>query len=82
VSSPGPKAQFRQTVDDINDRERMEASENVGTSHQRYGRPSLHRIDRDRVTHLVREGMGSPGFDRLHLMVGTIIPRLEEPRRR
>ena len=60
----------------------MEASENLGTRYERHGLPPLHRIDIERVTEVVREGMGSPGFDRLQLMLGTIIPRLERPRRR
>jgi hypothetical protein len=55
----------------------MEASENAGTPREGGGGPALHRIDPDRVTRLVRDGAQSPGFNRLQLMVATIIPRLE-----
>ena len=57
-------------------RERMEASEHAGASYEGNGVPSLQRIDLDRVTRMVREGSHSNGFNRLHLMVGTIMPRL------
>jgi hypothetical protein len=59
----------------------MEASETPRTSPEGGGGTALHRIDRQRVARMVREGVHTPGFNRLQLMVGTIIPRLEEPGR-
>jgi hypothetical protein len=55
----------------------MEASENAGTSPEGGGGSALHRIDRERVARMVREGVYAPGFERLGLMVSTIIPRLQ-----
>jgi hypothetical protein len=64
----------------LSNRERMEASENPGSPPEGSGAPALHRIDRNRVDRLLREGARTPGFQRLALMVGTIMPRLEAPR--
>jgi hypothetical protein len=56
----------------------MEASENAGTPFEGSGAPALHRIDLDRVTRTLRDGVQTPGFARLQLMVGTILPRLAD----
>ena len=63
------------------DRDQMEASENRGRPLEGAGGPALHRIDLQQVSRLVRDGTHGPGFRRLQLMVGTIIPRLEGPGR-
>ena len=56
----------------------MEASENAGKSPEGSGAPALQRIDQQSVARMVRDGVHTPGLDRLRLMVGTIIPRLEQ----
>jgi hypothetical protein len=61
----------------MNNRERMEASENPATPFVGNGTPPLKRIDPDRVNRLIRDGIESPGLNRLQVMVGTILPRLE-----
>jgi hypothetical protein len=61
----------------MTNRDQMEASENAGASPEWGGGPALHRIDRQRVARMVRDGVHTPGLDRLGLMVGTIIPRLQ-----
>lgn len=81
MSRAAVNAQFPFRMDDMDNRERMEASENPGATFEGNGVPPLHRIDLERITRVVRDGMHSPGYDRLVLMVGTVMPRLvREPR--
>jgi hypothetical protein len=63
-------------VDDIERREKMEASENTGMSRPGGGGPALHRIDPDRVAQSLSSNSNPVGFARLELMVGTILDRL------
>jgi len=63
-------------VDDIEPREKMEASENAGRSRPGRGGPALHRIDPDRVAHSLAVNRNVDGFARLHLMVNTVLDRL------
>jgi hypothetical protein len=62
----------------MSDREQMETCEKTGIRPERSGGPALHRIDQQRVARMVRDGVHTPGFERLRVMVETIIPRLEQ----
>jgi hypothetical protein len=63
----------------------MEASDNVSLPLEGGGSSDLQRIDLDHVRRMLREGAAAAGFERLGLMVGTILPRLtadaQSPRR-
>ncbi len=63
-------------MDDIERREKMEASENAGMSRPGRGGPALHRIDPDRITQSLSSDGNDAGFARLSLMVGTVFERL------
>jgi hypothetical protein len=56
----------------------MEASENAGASREGRGVPGLQRIDLDHVRASLGGRGAGVGYDRLRLMLGTIIPRLTE----
>lgn len=77
MSRAAVNAQFPFRMDDMDNRERMEASENAGATFEGNGVPPLHRIDLERINRVIRDGVQSSGYTRLHLMVGTIMPRLE-----
>ena len=62
----------------MTNRDHMEASKNAGTPPEGSRVPALQRIDQQRVARIVRDGAHTSGLDRLRLMVGTIIPRLEQ----
>jgi hypothetical protein len=63
-------------VDEIERRDRMEASENTVPPRRRGGGPALHRVDPDRVAETLSWTGNADGFARLSLMVGTIFDRL------
>ena len=63
-------------MDDIEAREKMEASENAGRSRPGRGGPALHRIDPDQITESLSLEGNAAGFARLHLMVDTVFDRL------
>ena len=63
-------------MDEMDRREKMEASENAGMSRPGRGGPALHRIDPDRVAQSLSLDGNAAGFARLELMVSTIFDRL------
>jgi hypothetical protein len=63
-------------MDEMDRREKMEASENAGMPQPGRGGPALHRIDPDRVAQSLSLHGNAAGFARLELMVGTIFDRL------
>ena len=54
----------------------MEASENAGLPREGRGGPDLQRIDRACVRSGLRDPAAVSGYDRLAVMVETILPRL------
>jgi hypothetical protein len=56
----------------------MEASENAGLPREGRGGPDLHRIDPARVYRTLRDPASAPGYARLQLMLGAVLPRLLE----
>jgi hypothetical protein len=54
----------------------MEASENAGLPREGRGGPDLQRIDRACVRRSLRDPASVSGYDRLAVMVETILPRL------
>jgi hypothetical protein len=75
VSTKGISAQDRGPKGRENPRTTMEASENQGPPRGR-GAPGLHRIDVERVHEMLRSGAAPAGYQRLGLMLDTILPRL------
>jgi hypothetical protein len=75
---PSPSRKIRDSfdVDDIEAREKMEASENAGRSRPGRGGPALHRIDPDRVAQSLAADGNADGYARLHVMVNTVFDRL------
>ena len=61
---------------DMEPREPMEASENAGLPREGRGGPDLQRIDRACVRSSLRDAAAGSGYDRLAVMVETILPRL------
>jgi hypothetical protein len=54
----------------------MEASEHGGLPLEGRSGPDLQRIDLDRVRRTLRDPAAEPGYARLALMIGTVLPRL------
>ncbi len=63
-------------MDDINNRARMEASENTGVAPQGSSGCSLHRVDPGRVAQTLGSAEHAGGFARLELVLNSILPRL------
>ena len=63
-------------MDEIDPREKMEASENAGMSRPGRGERALHRIDPARVAQSLSTDGNIEGFARLNLMVSTVFDRL------
>lgn len=62
--------------DDMNDRARMEASENRGVASQKGNASGLHRVDPARVAETLGSADHAAGYARLEVMLTSIIPRL------
>jgi hypothetical protein len=56
----------------------MEASENAGPPRPGRGGPDLQRVDPARVRETLRDPASDRGYERLALMLDTILPRLIE----
>jgi hypothetical protein len=63
-------------VRDKDPREPMEASENAGLPRPGRGGPDLQRIDPARIRRTLRDPASDRGYERLALMLDTILPRL------
>jgi hypothetical protein len=76
VSTKATSAQDREPNGRENPRTTMEASENQGPPDGGRGAPGLHRIDVEHVHEMLRTGGAPSGYQRLGLMLDTILPRL------
>ena len=67
--------------DEMDDRARMEASENTGLPPQGGGGTGLQRIDLARVSQALGSPQRAGGYARLELMLNAVLPRLvSDPR--
>ncbi len=62
--------------DDMNDRARMEASENTGVAPRGGSGSRLHRVDPARVAETLGSAEHAGGYARLEVMLNSVLPRL------